>query len=49
MRISRRPKRDFRKAAAEARAAARFLAADTRHAAHDVTHSNPRDERDSNS
>jgi hypothetical protein len=37
---------DFRKAAAEARAAARALAADTRHAAHDVTHSNARDERD---
>jgi hypothetical protein len=41
--------RDFHKAAAEASAAARALAADTRHAAHDVTHSNPRDERDSSS
>jgi len=41
--------RDFRKATAEARAAARALAADTRHAAHDVTHSNPPGDRDSSS
>jgi hypothetical protein len=41
--------KDFRKAAAEAKAAARALAADTRHAAHDVTRPTPRDERDSSS